>query len=268
MKRREFIKASAGASALTSFALGSLVPSTVTGAESAQKREYYELRTYRLKSGADHGLLDAYLERALIPGLNRLGIKPVGAFTEMEPKGEPIVMVLIPYPSLELFATAETLLSADKQYQKNAETYLLTPKSNPAFDRIETSLLLAFSGQPKIDLPPFSREKKPRLFELRTYESHSEQKALKKIQMFDDGEITIMHDVGLHPVFYGQSLTGGSLPNLVYMLSGEDRESYKKSWGGFGRHPKWNKLKADPQYADTVSKIISLFLKPTAYSQI
>ena len=226
MKRREFIKTSAGASALTALAFSGSATSTLAGAESTQKREYYELRTYRLKADADQGLLDSYLEHALIPGLNRLGIKPVGAFTKMEPKGEPAVILLIPYPSLESFAATPDLLSKDKEYQQAGEKYLHTPKSNPAFDRIETSLLLAFSGQPKIELPSFSREKKPRIFELRTYESHSEQKAVKKVQMFDVGEIEVMRDVGLNPVFYGQSLTGGDLPNLVYMLSGEDRESY------------------------------------------
>ena len=36
----------------------------------------------------------------------------------------------------------------------------------------------------------------------------------------------------------------------------------------FKAHPTWKKMKDDPQYADTVSKIANSFLVPTAYSSI
>jgi hypothetical protein len=119
-----------------------------------------------------------------------------------------------------------------------------------------------------MELPAYSRERKSRIFELRTYESHSEAKALKKIEMFNSGEIDVMREVGLAPVFYGQALIGRDLPHLTYMLSAEDRSAHKKHWGGFGAHATWKKMKDDPQYADTVSKITSRFLVPTGYSQI
>ena len=230
-------------------------------------REYYELRAYRLAAGVGHELLDGYLEKAAIPALNRLGIKPVGVFTEKEPK-EPAVYMLIPYPSLESFSSAGPHMIADAEYQKAGAEYLKTDKSKPAFQRIDSWLLLAFAGMPKLELPAYSREKKPRLFELRTYESHSEAKALKKVEMFNSGEIEVMHEVGLAPIFYGQGLIGRDLPHLTYMTSGENDEVHKKHWDGFGKHPVWTKLKDDPQYADTVSKIIKRILIPTAYSQI
>ena len=62
--------------------------------------------------------------------------------------------------------------------------YLQSPKANPAFERIDSWLMLAFAGMPKLELSAYCREKKPRMFELRTYESHSELKALKKVEMF------------------------------------------------------------------------------------
>ena len=127
---------------------------------------------------------------------------------------------------------------------------------------------MAFAGQPKLNLPPYSQEKKPRLFEMRTYESYSEQKALKKIEMFNSGEIETMHEVGLAPIFYGQALAGANLPHLTYMLSAEDQKSHDKHWDAFKKHPVWEKLKSDPQYADTVSNITKRILTPTAYSQI
>lgn len=235
---------------------------------SSRRREHYELRIYRLKAGANRDLLDSHLERAAIPAWNRLGIKPVGVFTEKEPKEGLAVYVLIPYPSLDAFGAAGVRLNADEEYQRAGATYLQTPKTNPAFERIDSWLLLAFAGMPKIELPSYSRENKARLFELRTYESHSEVKALKKVEMFNSGEIQVMREVGLAPVFYGQALIGQNLPHLTYMLSAESDEAHKKHWKTFGDHPVWNKMKNDPQYADTVSNIRNWFLVPTAYSQI
>src|SRR4029079_9533270 len=104
------------------------------------------------------------------------------------------------------------------------------PKSAPAFTRIQSWFLVAFAGLPKLEQPAYSLEKKPRIFELRTYESYSEAKALKKIEMFNSGEIDLMRDVKLGPIFYGQGLIGHDLPHLTYMLSGETREAHKEHW--------------------------------------
>ena len=106
------------------------------------------------------------------------------------------------------------------------------------------------------------------MFELRSYESHSELKAIKKVEMFNAGEIELFRQVGLGPVFYGQALIGSNLPHLTYMVSAENPEAHKKHWDAFRASPIWDKLKNDPQYADTVSKIDSRFLVPTSYSQI
>jgi len=275
MKRREFLKTSVTVSALAG--VGTVDLNAASEAGGAMNREYYELRHYRFKSGASRELLDNYLQKAAIPALNRLGVSSVGAFVQQERSGSATgtevrdpasVFVLIPYPSLASFAIATTRLNQDSEYQQAGSEYLQTPVANPAFERIDSWLMLAFAGMPKIELPSYSREKKPRMFELRTYESYSEVKALKKVEMFNSGEIDTMREVGLAPVFYGQALVGPNLPHLTYMLSAEDQEAHKKHWDGFGKHPVWNKLKNDPQYADTVSKIYNRFLVPTPYSQI
>lgn len=240
-------------------------------------REYYELRIYRLKSGASHDRLDAYLGKAVIPGLNRLGSKPVGVFVQQERPGAPdpteardaaAVWVLIPHASITSFATVGARLLADPEFQSAGAEYLQSVKANPAFERIDSWLMLAFAGLPKVELPAYCRENKARMFEVRTYESYSELKALKKVEMFNSGEIDTMREVGLGPIFFGQALIGSGLPHLTYMLSAESPDAHKTHWDGFKGHPTWTKLKNDPQYADTVSKIVNRFLVPTAYSQI
>jgi hypothetical protein len=278
MKRREFLTSTLAASTLAGLGTGSLTARAASPERAgASNREYYELRIYRLKDPANRPLLEGYIEKAAIPALNRLGVKPVGVFVQQgrteapgstEVRDPNSVFVLRTFPSLQVFATAAARLSADPEYQKAGADYLNVPKTSPVFDRIDSWLMLAFAGLPKIELPTYCKEKKTRMFELRTYESHSELKAIKKVEMFNAGEIDLMREVGLGPIFYGQALIGSNLPHLTYMVSGESQEEHKKHWGAFVAHPTWTRLKNDPQYADTVSKIYNRFLVPTSYSQI
>ena len=267
MKRRQFLKTSLTLSTVAGLSTTGL-KTLAADPDSNANREYYELRIYRLKAGVKTDLLDSYLEKAAIPAWNRLGIKPVGVFTERETKEAPAVYVLIPYPSLRAFSEAVAKLLVDPELQKTGADYLQSPKDNPAFERIDSWLMLAFAGMPRIEQPVYSRERKERLFELRTYESHSEVKALKKVEMFNAGEIDLMRQVGLGPIFYGQALVGPNLPHLTYMLSAENQDEHNKHWDVFGKSPVWKKMSGDPQYADTVSKITKHFLTPTTYSQI
>src|SRR5437879_1579874 len=96
MKRREFFKASVAATAAVSC---SLAAASAAERRRDGKQEYYELRAYRLKEGNERELLDSYLEKALVPALNRLKVKPVGVFKEEEPKDGDKIWVLIPHSS-------------------------------------------------------------------------------------------------------------------------------------------------------------------------
>lgn len=265
MKRREFLKTSAAATALAGLSTATL-KAAEHGGEHA--RDLYELRMYRLKEDADRALVEAYLKDAAIPAWNRLGVSPVGVFVEEDPKDGPAVHVFLRYRSLETLIRVATQLNSDAEYLRRGAEYLNADKSDPAFVRIDSWLLLAFEGMPRMEQPAYSREGKPRLFELRFYESHSELKAAKKVEMFNAGEIETMREVGLGPIFFGQGLVGRDLPHLAYMTSGETPELHKQHWSAFGKHPVWQRLKADPQYKQTVSKINKRMLRPTSFSQV
>jgi NIPSNAP/TAT (twin-arginine translocation) pathway signal sequence len=267
LNRRTFLKTSLAA---TAAAAAAKLPIAAKAADApGAAGQYIELRSYRLKSGAGHVLLDGYLGKALIPALNAAGIAAVGAFTEPDAKDGPAVWVLIPHPSLESVANVAATINLDPAVATPGSDYLNSPtKEQPAFDRVDSWLYLPFSGQPRLAVPALAREGKARIFEMRTYESFSELKALKKVAMFNAGEIGVMQELNLAPVFYGQGLLGRDLPHLTYMLCSPNLETHKKNWTAFTVHPVWVKLKNDPQYADTVTKITSRFLVPTEYSQI
>lgn len=202
MKRRDFVKNTIAATSLASV---TGVAGWQTSAQAAEKdAEYYEWRNYTLPAGNDGKALHDFLRDAAIPALNRVGSRPVGAFT---PRDAPAagelasVSLLIPHAGIEAFVSMPFKLAEDEEFLRAGAPYLELPFTNPAFARCESSLMRAFAGMPKIELPAYSTAQKPRLFELRTYESHNEVSALTKIEMFNSGEIDLMRRVGLAPVF-------------------------------------------------------------------
>ena len=266
MNRRRFITTTVAAAAVT----GMTSTISVMAADSPKnvKPEYYEWRTYTLKDAAQLALVERHWAKAAIPALNRLGIQNVGTFREIDAK-EPRFFVLIPYASLEQFAATPGKILADAQYQKDGAEYLGVEAKQPAYDRIESSLMAAFAGMPKLEVPKLKGQ--PRVFVLRSYESHNEVAGKKKIEMFNDGgEIGIFRRTGLTPVFFGETIVGAHRPNLTYLLVFKDMADHDKSWAAFRTDPEWVKLKAIPDYADAkiVSKIIKTFLVPAEGSQI
>jgi hypothetical protein len=197
-----------------------------------------------------------------------MGIQPVGVFTELQDSPTNKVYVLIPCDSLDAFAAIPARLAADATYQAAAASFMAQPKSNPAYERIDSSLNVAFDSMKKLAAPPSAADKTPWIFELRIYQSPSEGKGINKVQMFNSGEVPLMQESGLSPVFFAQTLVGSQMPNLVYMVSSENMDEHKKHWKNFFDAPVWKTLSGDPQYKDNVSKVISIFLKRTAASQI
>lgn len=237
-------------------------------AQEAAHPQYYELRVYSTKSAAQQKLVNDYWQNAAVPAYNRMGIGPIGVFTELKDSPTNSVYVLVPCDSLEIFAAIPARLAADAVYQQASASYLARPKGSPAFERIGSWLSVAFDPMGKIQLPPSSATKAPWVFELRVYQSPTESKGINKVQMFNSGEVPLMKEVGLCPVFFGQTLVGPQMPNLIYMVSGENRQVHQKHWDAFNVSPIWQRLKNDPQYQDNVSRGISTFLKRTSASQI
>jgi hypothetical protein len=235
-------------------------------AADAEKPQYYEVRIYVTQSEEQQQRVNDYWQKAAVPACNRMGIHPVGVFTESQDSATNKIYVLIPCDSLEDFAAIPAKLAADAGYQKAAAEFLNAPKSNPAYARFESSLLVAFNGMKRMAVP--AADKKPNVFELRTYLSSSEGKGLNKIKMFESGEIPLMKEAGLAPIFYGRTIAGLNMPCLVYMTCGENLDAHKQHWRAFSASPVWKQLTGDPQYKDNVSRVISIMLKRTAASQI
>jgi len=259
MDRRGFLAAGLGGVA----GAGSLA--TAGENKDNDGREYYELRKYHLLNRATTGTLTKFLRDVGIPAMNRIGIGPVGVFNVVYGPNNPTLYVLLVHKSLESVVHTSTRLLAEIEPLDRAAAYLNMPLAEPVYVRYESSLMAAFKGMSELQVP----ERKSRIFELRTYESHSLKAAKKKIEMFNEGgEIAIFRKTGLQPVFFGETVIGRKLPNLTYMLVFDNLEHRDKQWGVFGSDPDWKKLRANPAYKDTVSNITDIILRPASYSQI
>jgi hypothetical protein len=268
MERRKFLTSSLAAS----LAAGVKESNFATAQEKSDKSqpEYYELRLYHLRRGPKTKLFDDFYREAAIPAMNRNGISPVGVFSVMFGPDNPTMYVLLPHKTIESFVTANDRVRSDADYQKAGAAFINAAASDPSYIRVESSMLVAFEGMPKLEVPSMTAGNKPRIFELRTYESHSKKSNKKKIEMFNKGEIAIFRRTGLKPVFFGETMIGTKLPNLTYMLAFDDMQARDKNWAAFGADPEWKKLSATPGFADAeiVSNISNVILRPTSYSQI
>jgi hypothetical protein len=263
MQRRQFLAASLATSALAMACEGK-----AQAAPAA--REYYQIRQYKLVSGPQSKLIGSYFADALIPALGRLGMGPIGAFSlDLGPE-TPMNYLVIPGSSVEALVTVDLHLAEDAAFQKAAEPVWNAPASAPAFQRVESTLLAAFTGWPKLTVPAATAKKGKRIFQLRTYESGSYRDHVNKVAMFHAGEFDIFKTAGFESVFYGDVLVGARMPALTYMLSMESLEQLNPKWDAFRNNPDWKKLSSDPKYSfePTVSNITNLVLNPMGMSQI
>ena len=269
MRRRRFLASSLAASALAGV-IPSADASTIGAAPADAGREYYELRKYHLRRGPQQQTIDDFFRDAAIPAMNHLGIKPVGVFTSSIGPGSPAIYVVAPYPSIESAVTIHDRVTADPEYMKAGAPYMNAPPTAPSYMRMETFLLAAFAGMPKLEVPPGAADNQPRIFELRTYESHSRKAGRTKIAMFNRAEIAIFRRTGLRPVFFGETIVGSGMPSLTYMLTFANMEERTRAWAAFVADPEWKTLSTTPGFTDPeiVSNISNVILSPTAYSQI
>jgi hypothetical protein len=260
MQRREFAKIAAAAPAALA---------GTAGAHTAERRrdenEVYELRRYEVLFGRPQADLESYFRDALIPALNRVGISHVGVFTEYAMSMPTYLYVLIVHPDVEGFYAIPSRLGSDAAFVNASRSFESKSSQDAVYARYDTWLLRAFDGHRKLAAPDTSAE---RIFELRTYEGHNDAAVDRKVAMFNNDEIDLFHRTGLNPVFFGRMLAGPRMPALTYMLTFRDMAERDANWADFSGHPDWATMRVKPEYADTVSNIIRVFLRPTRYSQI
>lgn len=258
MERRSFLKKSA-------LATGAAITASSVKANTPAdpEKDFYELKVVHLKGGGGKNVLKKYYTGAVIPFLNKRGAK-VLAFNEYSQEEPPVMYILQAHKSLTDYYEATAAMRTDPGFLEAAKEYTQIPSGNPVYERIETFLLEAFDGFPRLGEPG----KKSGIIEMRIYESYSEDAGTRKVKMFNNGEIGIFKNLGFHPLMFSQHLAGQYMPALTYMLWFNDMEEREALWAKFGPSPQWKEMSSKEEYANTVSKIHKKFLLPADFGNL
>jgi len=232
-------------------------------------QQYYEIKIFRIADKTQEGKVDAYLKDAYLPALHRAGIPVVGVFKPVEADTAfgKLIYVLIPFKTVDQFMQLPDQLTKDKAFADAGKSFIDAPYNEPAYKRYESIFLKAFMNFPQFNAPKYTNSPAERIYELRSYESATDAKAVKKIEMFNQGgEIDIFEKLNFNPVFWGEVLIGSHMPNLMYMTTFSDMKSHDEHWKAFGATDEWKKLSGMEEFKNTVSKANPFLLHPTSYS--
>ncbi|MFN0121324.1 MAG: NIPSNAP family protein [Blastocatellia bacterium] len=264
MKRRQVLKTGLAASLAGAASAGATV--------AADSPHYYELRTYETRNDLKPARLQDFIRDHFMPALKRAGAGPVGCFVSSVGFIRPGLLVVIDHKSMGDLQTTHEQLAADKEYGRAVRE--LEAGAELPYVRYETSLLRAFDGHAKAEVPAPLTDKdgKPqlRLFELRTYESRTTYSLRNKVDMFNQEEIKIFRDCGFAPVCFGETIAGPRMPSLTYLVGFDNLDAREKAWAKFIASPDFNRIKVKPGWTDpeAVSNIHADYLRPLPFSQI
>lgn len=233
-----------------------------------ESREYYQFKTYTLDTEEQVLAVDKYLKDAFLPGLKNLGINNVGVF-KPRPGTDSLkkIYVLIPFSSLEQFDALEGELAKDETYLAAGSEYINASYDLPPYQRIESTLMIAFEDMPFMQTPKLDGPREDRIYELRSYESATETYHRTKVNMFNaGGEVKLFASLEFNAVFYASVISGPKMPNLMYMTTFTDEASQSAHWTAFREDPRWLELKAVEKYKNSVSHSDKYYLYPTEYS--
>jgi hypothetical protein len=201
------------------------------------------------------------------PAAKRVGVQSAGFFQPVIGDQNPSVLMMSVFQSPDEAAGAWDKLIHDEEF---AAAYAAAHMPEPAFERMDVTLLHAFEGMPVAQTPEPLADDARHIFELRTYESNSMASLRTKLEMFNGGEIQIFQRLGMAPVFFGEGVFGRSLPSLTYMLSFRNLAERERLWGAFVADAEFTRLRSKAGYSDAeiVSTISNAILQPLAFSQI
>ena len=236
------------------------------------QKEIFEIRVYKLKTNDQVNETDSYLKDVFLPAMHRLGIKQIGIFKPVSNDTAEIkqIVVLLPYISLDIWRRTKLNIETDPVYTAAAKGFIDADTNHYPFIRMEATLMEAFPDQPKL-IPTKLKLHPDALYELRSYESPTEELHRVKVDMFNaGGEIELFKRLDFQAVFYADVLTGNHMPNLVYMVVFTDTAARMEHWKSFGSSKEWKTISVDPKYRNNISvnHIESILMHRTLYSDL
>src|SRR5688500_3564733 len=157
MNRREFLAASAVAG------VAPLSQIEALQAQQGAERQFFEIRRYHLGYGAKQRAFTTFMGDVAVPAMNRAGIGPIGAFTVTYGENAPSLILFLTHRNMDSVVGLRERLAADAEYNRAGAAILGTSLADPAFVRVESSLLRAFSHMPTVEPAPGVAAGTPRI---------------------------------------------------------------------------------------------------------
>jgi hypothetical protein len=246
-----------------------LLFSVSSHAKGKTKPEYYQFESYYFSTQQQEALIDHYMEKAYLPALHGYGLKNIGVFKPIanDTATNKVVYVLIAFSSWKQVLEIAEKLQTNQDYKANGIAFLGAAFDSPAYKRKEITLIKAFPMAPKMALPALTAPLSERVYELRSYESASDNLYRNKVQMFNEGgEVALFKRLGFNAIFYGDVVAGSKMPNLMYMTSFNSMSDRNAHWDVFRNDPEWKSLSGNPIYQHNVSKADIILTRAAPYS--
>ncbi|QQL49864.1 NIPSNAP family protein [Mucilaginibacter ginkgonis] len=227
--------------------------SICTIANGQSSGDFYQINVYHTASQAQLDSVNTYIKNNYVAQLHNAGFSKVGVFMPIanDTSADKRIVVLIPLKSLDQLSKIALDAAA------------------PKYKRLESIVLSAFPDAPKWQMPELKGNVKDRVYELRSYESATEERHQKKVEMFNKGgEVKLFKRLDFNAVFYAKVLIGSRMPNLMYMTSFDNMTAHDEHWKAFGADAEWKQLSGLPEYANTVQHIDITLMHAADYSDI
>jgi hypothetical protein len=266
LSRRSFLLRNAATVGLASAAVLSDQTSVVADEKEKPPTPYIEILTFRLHFGRQSDHLLAWLEKRVLPLLEKHRGGPVGFFSVEVGTHVPAVVEILSYPSLAEMEASWERISTDADWPAALADL---EKDGPGFFRADAVLLRAtqFSPPLKATAPSDPAHK---IYELRFYEASTERQLGYMHDRFAEGEIDVFHKCGIHPVLYADTVLGPNMPNMGYLIPFESEAHREQAWTAFRAHPDWKKV-ADEflrRSGELARNISSTILAPASFSML
>jgi hypothetical protein len=260
MNRRFFLQKGAPAAALASSAF--LAEPAAASPDAAPA--YCQLITFRLHFVQMERFL-GWLEKSAFPALNMAGLNPLGAFTMEIGPHVPSVLLLTQHANLAELDAGWQKLAADNEWSAGIAEM---ESAGPRYFRRDSILLRATPFSPP--LAPTAAGVTNKVYELRHYEASTQRQLQMMHDRFTGGEIEVFAQCGIRPIYYGNTVVGPDMPNMIYLTPFESAAAREKAWAAFREHPGWKKLAAEwmEKSGELARNIGNWMLAPTGFSKL
>ena len=250
-----------------------IVATGLAAATAEDGAKVYQLRTYTTAPEKLDVLLDRF-EATNLPLFEKHGITLVGAWTpepEAQPEGEPRLVYLVSFPSVEAGEAAWKAFSDDPEWQKvfSAEK----EEHGQVVTEVETVYLAPTDYSPdptsKLAQGPYGDE--GGVYELRRYTA-SPGKLENLHARFREHTMELFAKHGMTNVLYTDPVEDGKGAGelLVYLISHPSYVEAIDSWESFSGDPAWQEVyrESQPDGVRLAAKVQREFLRPTAFSPL